>query len=664
MPPGSAPGRAPGLLADLGGRWAAAQADDELRREAPLAAYDDASWSSAEIPGSWHGATGPGLPGGPVLYRRHFEAALPAPGMRAWLLADRIFYEADIWLDGRYLGDAEGWFFPHAFEVTELMTRDVEHVVAMEVRSPAPTAALAGAGLSGVWGDPGFAGESTNHAGVWGPVQVVATGPARLRSLRLACQHAGRQRAVLAVSALVDCSESLAAEVVTDVVLESTGAVVASTSRRHPLAPGVNRLHWRVEVEEPELWWPVGAGAQPLYRVAVRALCAGEASDSVEYLTGLRQVRGQDMRWSVNGVPVFLMAAGIAPPVGAGPGGGEGDGAGGGWQAGEVDALLAAGFNAVRPRGHVAGPAFYQAADRSGLLVLQDLPLVSGSRRLRSQAVRQAGELVYLLGHHPSIVAWGPASSIGGAAAGEPARLLLTSERRVGGGRRLSRSLVTSVHRALERADRSRPTVPPAGRPRWAGGRGVARSAALWPASVRFPVLDLLQGAGPGWLRRAVEETRKLRMHPAGGFLLRAGGSFVPEPWPAAEVLASCGPLLVVAEWPAATYRPGSSARLALHVVNETADAVDGAVVTASVSWPGGGREVSFTGRVAARAVTYVGRLAFSLPGGPGKGGRVAPQEVAGAAVVVRLRLVDAGGRALAANVYTSALGAARPVAN
>ena len=31
-----------------------------------------------------------------------------------------LFYQGDVWLDGAYLGDTEGYFFPHAFEVTEL----------------------------------------------------------------------------------------------------------------------------------------------------------------------------------------------------------------------------------------------------------------------------------------------------------------------------------------------------------------------------------------------------------------------------------------------------------------------------------------------------------------------------------------------------------------
>jgi beta-galactosidase/beta-glucuronidase len=56
---------------------------------------------------------------------------------------DGIFYQADVWFDGAYLGDPEGYFFPHSFDVTQLARLGDEHVLAVEVactphlRSPA-----------------------------------------------------------------------------------------------------------------------------------------------------------------------------------------------------------------------------------------------------------------------------------------------------------------------------------------------------------------------------------------------------------------------------------------------------------------------------------------------------------------------------------------------
>ena len=41
-----------------------------------------------------------------------------------------------MWLDGGYLGDTEGYFVPHTFEVTEQLRDRLEHVLAVELRAP------------------------------------------------------------------------------------------------------------------------------------------------------------------------------------------------------------------------------------------------------------------------------------------------------------------------------------------------------------------------------------------------------------------------------------------------------------------------------------------------------------------------------------------------
>ena len=42
----------------------------------------------------------------------------PDAGRRRWVTLDGIFYQADVWLDGAYLGDPEGYFIPHTFDIT------------------------------------------------------------------------------------------------------------------------------------------------------------------------------------------------------------------------------------------------------------------------------------------------------------------------------------------------------------------------------------------------------------------------------------------------------------------------------------------------------------------------------------------------------------------
>jgi hypothetical protein len=61
-------------------------------------------------------------------------------GRRRWITLDGIFYQADVWLDGAYLGDPEGYFFSHSFDVTSLSRFGDDHVLAVEVTCAPHTA--------------------------------------------------------------------------------------------------------------------------------------------------------------------------------------------------------------------------------------------------------------------------------------------------------------------------------------------------------------------------------------------------------------------------------------------------------------------------------------------------------------------------------------------
>ena len=76
----------------------------------------------------------------------------------------------------------------------------------------------------------------------------------------------------------------------------------------------------------------------------------------------------------------------------------------------------------------------------------------------------------------------------------------------------------------------------------------------------------------------------------------------------------ACAPVLVAADWPAPSYRPGAPISLDVHVVNDTLEELAGAVVEARLAWPGGGRKWLFAGNVAANACSFVGALNARLP--------------------------------------------------
>ncbi len=397
---------------DLTGPWRVAESTEDRRAEFVEGVYPDDGWTVAEIPGHWRNV--PGLEGsdGPILYRKRFnfeghgdpqDEATPS---RRFVIFDGIFYQASVWFDGEYLGDAEGYFYPSSFEVTELLNaRHGEHLLAVEVSCPPPTDRRAKRSLTGVFQHSPYIDPAWNPGGIWSKVHLDATGPVRIVYLKVLCQEANPDRAVLALEVELDAQSSAPATLRTSVAkLAVEGPVQPELVREtdHSLSTGSNRLRWTVAVDTPDLWWPHSLGSQPLYQVTVdvNSPQASTRSDSRQVVTGLRQVRVRNFVAVVNGERMFLKGVNCAPtrrdlahatPIEV---------------ARDVSLAAEAGFDLMRLDGHVARPELYAEADRRGMLIWQDLPLKWGYSGIRRKAPEEARRAVRLLGHHPSIALW------------------------------------------------------------------------------------------------------------------------------------------------------------------------------------------------------------------------------------------------------------------
>ncbi|MDQ1397107.1 MAG: beta-mannosidase [Acidimicrobiaceae bacterium] len=445
---------------DLSGTWRALEADEALRRAFPDPDLDDSSWAEIDVPGHWRSAPAFAGTDGPLLYRRRFDGSRPDEGRRSWLVLDGLFYQGDVWLDGSYLGDTEGYFFPHTFEVTAPLQARDEHVVAVEVTCSRPADLTAKRNLTGVFQHWDCLDPDWNPGGIWRPVRVEETGPVRINRLRVLCPEATAERARIDITAELDAAAAGAVE------LRTTVGIAIEHTQEQQLAAGINQVTWRVTVEQPLLWWPHALGGQHLYDVLVEVTPVdGAVSDTRTVRTGLREIRMKRWIATVNGERLFLKGSNHGPTRMA---------------LGEAtatelehDVVLAkeAGLDLLRIHAHVTRPELYDAADRHGLLLWQDLPLQWGyARGVRKQAVRQAREAVDLLGHHPSLAIWcGHNEPLAldlqpGVSAGDNSKRLLA---RFAAQQQLPTFNKTvldgSIKRALERNDPTRPVVPHSG---------------------------------------------------------------------------------------------------------------------------------------------------------------------------------------------------------
>jgi beta-mannosidase len=575
---------------DLSGTWRAVPGDETNRRTFAEPRVDDSTWEPIAVPSHWRTTPAFADSDGPLLYRRHFDAPAPLDGERAWLVLDGLFYQGDVWLDGAYVGDTEGYFNRHTFEVTEDLRLSTEHVLGIEVTCFPQDDPTAKRNITGALQD---GTSSWNPGGIWRPVRIETTGPVRARSVRVICTEATAERAVLS------CRAELDSDAARTVALRTAVADTNQVDER-PIAEGSNFVEWQVTIADPALWWPHTLGDQPLHEVTVEVCVDEEVSHRVGRRTGFRSLEWKRWTLAVNGERLFLKGVHLGPASMA-----LGDLTGAELRAG-IEQAKADGLDLVRLDAHVSRPELYRAADELGMLIWQDFPLAGGyARTVRKQARRQASAMVDMLGHRPSVAIWcghdEPAGDQGGV------REVLAQELPTFNRTFLDRA----VRRVIEKADPSRPVIASSGS--WphlggggtdshldiTGGRELAAFARSFPRMVRF-VSDV-EGD------HSIDVLRRLKYRPTGGFCAR----------PPLDV-AACAPVIVVCDPPPESVTPGDTLALDVHVVSDLRSAIDGVVVEANVTWADGSHTWRWGGDVPADDCVRVGTITLVVPDAPG----------------------------------------------
>ncbi len=258
------------------------------------------------------------------------------------------------------------------------------------------------------------------NIGIWRGVRLEAHSYAILHDLRLDTRLEGEQ-VLLEMEAVVENLHPWS-ERPCRLELEITPPDGGPALHRlYPVAavPGRNRVQDAFPVPQARLWWPNGMGDQPLYQVRAEVTDAGgELHDQLQFTIGLRTIQidrspllppgeGSRFLFRVNGQEVFCRGANIGPhdPILARI------------SDDKYERLVAdardAHMNMIRINGCsiFEAPAFYDACDRAGILIWHDFPLTDitypDEDRGFVMAVQDEIETALpLLRHHPSIALW------------------------------------------------------------------------------------------------------------------------------------------------------------------------------------------------------------------------------------------------------------------
>ncbi len=362
------------------------------------------------------------------IYRHTFRVPAEALEQHAWLVFDKLEYDAVVWLNGCEIGGHANANRPARFDVTGKL-RPADNLLVVKVSTglhrdaDRPTKEYYAHEMElltkrMLHRKPQYqCGWDWNarltNVGILGDVRLDWQATPRLDQVAVfAVLAEDLSSAALHVRAAVEGVRPEPVDAVLTARIVETGQEIVRPIR----VPAGESLHeLTITVDRPRLWWPLGHGEQYLYIVEC-ALDAGGEKQAVTRRTGVRRVEidqsphpetGRYCTLRINNRPIFCK--------------------GGNWVPADmlystvdekryrelVDLAVAANFNTLRVWGGglFADHALCRACDEKGILLWhdflfacskypgQDPAFVAEVRREVTWAVRE-------LAHHPSIVVW------------------------------------------------------------------------------------------------------------------------------------------------------------------------------------------------------------------------------------------------------------------
>lgn len=399
------------LLAD-GWRFAFG---DGLTRDA-----DDSQWSKVTLPHTWNrigghpekAADANDQKGKGWYHLRFVAPASAAKPRRSWLQFDGASIVSEVWLNGLPVGRHQGGVSAFRFDVTDML-RPGENLLVVSTDNTAPETKGSATAETLPMGGDWFM-----YGGLYRKVSLVTTDPVHVDMAdsggpgvyaRTASLDGGR--ATVEVVAKVRNDGAAARPVhVRASLLDRQGKTVASDTQALALqaaAPGEART--ALEVARPHVW--NGVADPYLYRLKVEVLADGKPVDAVTQQVGIRTMRfDPDHGFFLNGKHLALRGVNRHQESGAN-----------GWATRDEEierdyALIKEiGANTVRLAHYQHAQAEYALADRMGLIVWAEMPLVNlaaphglaqATPGFVANAEQHLRELIRQNLNHPSIAVW------------------------------------------------------------------------------------------------------------------------------------------------------------------------------------------------------------------------------------------------------------------
>ena len=371
----------------------------------------DSSWQAVSIPHCWgweEAQQGKDYYRGPGWYRRGLAIA-PETGKRYFLRFEAASLVADVYLNGKLLGEHRGGFGAFCFEITSNLTASRTNLLAVRVdNANFPDIAP-------------LSGDFSVYGGLYRPVHLLVTDDEDFTPLDHGSPgvawlqtSVSQKQAVLDVTAQIsNGTKQNQPLMVVASVFDANGKLVVSNKESIAPAPNATAPYFlRVIMPHPHLW--NGRKDPYLYKAVVELRSAGEVMDSVEEQIGLRYYSvDPDKGFFLNGQPYHLHGVDKHQ-----------DRFNKGWAVSEADLdedislIKEIGATVVRCAHYQHSDYFYSLCDKAGILVWAEIPQVNEIRdtpQFEESSRNQLLDLIRQNVNHPAIFAWSLFNEIRGS---------------------------------------------------------------------------------------------------------------------------------------------------------------------------------------------------------------------------------------------------------
>lgn len=378
--------------------------------------FDDTKWRQVDLPHDWSiedlpGSASPFSPdaisqpsggfttGGTGWYRKSFTLPAVQKGKRVYLQFDGIYMNAEIWLNGKRLGKHPYGYTSFGYDITQRLKWDTINVLSVKVRNEGENSRwYAGSGIyRHVW----LTVTNPLHVGQWGTyitTPEVSSGTAKVH---------------VQTTVLNETTAGTTVKVVTR-ILDPKGKEVGTATNDQNMKPrDTSRWAQDITVPRPALW---SVESPVLYTAVTEVYRDQQLTDKIQTPFGIRTITADATNgFRLNGRPLKLKGGCVHHDNG--PLGAKAyDRA----EERKVELLKAAGYNAIRCSHNPPSPAFLDACDRLGMLVIDEAFDTWGDQKNPEDYhlyfdkwwQRDIESMVYRDRNHPSIIMWSTGNEI------------------------------------------------------------------------------------------------------------------------------------------------------------------------------------------------------------------------------------------------------------